>query len=85
MTGPGLYRHKPNVIEAWEYTGTNADQIIDWADGHAYLDDNGDLIVRTGDGDHICPPGHHVIHGVTDWYFNRPDTFAASYEPVGEG
>jgi hypothetical protein len=79
-----LYRHKPNVIEAWEYTGTNADQIIDWADGHAYQDDNGDLIVRTGDGDHICPPGHHIIHGVTDWYFNRPDTFAASYDPAGE-
>jgi hypothetical protein len=82
---PRLYRHKPNVVEAVEVTDANKADIVEWADGNAYIDDNGDLIVCTGDGDHICPVGHRVIRGVTDWYFNRPDTFAASYDPVGEG
>jgi hypothetical protein len=86
-----LFRKKPVVVEAVQYTDTvSGEVILAWTAGTqtpAFLTDLGmTLRVRTlesGDGSHIVGIGDWVIRGVSgEHYPCKPDIFAATYEAV---
>jgi hypothetical protein len=80
----GLYRKKPVVIEAREWTGGNAVSLIDWI-GDAASQDGSSLIIHTLEGDHEASLGDMIIRGVKgEFYPCKPDIFAATYEPVAD-
>lgn len=90
------FRKKPVEIEARQFNGDNADEIIMWinrpyddeCDG-AYLVPGGPfagkdaLIIPTLEGDHRADIGDFIIQGVQgEFYPCKPDIFAATYDPV---
>ena len=84
------FRKKPIVIEAVQFTGKNANEILSWATRFR-LDDpveeglSGNLIINTLEGAMTAPPGWWVIKGVEgEFYPCKPEIFAATYEPVDE-
>lgn len=86
------YRKKPVVIEARQFDGDNADNILEWVnggyDGDAYLIPSGQftgnaLIIPTLEGDHRADIGDWIIKGIKgEFYPCKPDIFAATYEPA---
>jgi hypothetical protein len=65
--------------DAYLYDGTNAVEIVAWAQGHAYQAE-GHLYIQTTRGDVIADPGDHIIHGlVGEWYPIDPDAYAAGW------
>jgi hypothetical protein len=88
-----LYRKKPVVIQAMQWTGENVAEIWDWVGdervslvGSQYSDE---LVIRTlEDGrdnqvDHVASVGDWIIRGVTgEIYPCKPDIFAATYDKV---
>lgn len=82
------FRKKPVVIEARQWTGENADDILDWInegyDGMAYLKPNGvDLVIPTLEGNHTASMYDWIIRGVqSEFYPCKPDIFDATYEPA---
>jgi hypothetical protein len=86
----GLYRKRPVVIEAIQWTGANIDEILPMVDfaklpattgiGHAA---DGGLTIPTLEGDHLASPGDWIIKGVQgELYPCKPDIFEATYEAV---
>lgn len=91
------FRKKPVVIEAEQFTGTNAAQILYWVGSHAphdpherlaLVDDEGTLKIKTlesAEGYHVADKGDWIIRGVKgEFYPCKPDIFEATYEPVTE-
>lgn len=77
------YRKKPVVIEAREWTGGNAVNLLDWI-GEAAKQDGASLIIHTLEGDHEASLGDMIIKGVKgEFYPCKPDIFAATYDLVG--
>lgn len=88
-----LYRKKPVVIEAFQWTGRH-DQIEDpeWLveaikNGTVFFgvrDDGGcDMIIETLEGAMRATAGDFVIKGVKgELYPCKPDIFDATYEPA---
>lgn len=92
-----MYRKKPVVIEAIQWTGSNTQIIALWADPALTADKDlpegwrvvvkegkpARLIIPTLEGDHEARIGDMIIKGVAgEFYPCKPDIFAATYEPA---
>ncbi len=82
------FRKKPVVIEAEQFTGSNAFTIWGFM-GRADLIDNPELkntdnpVIHTLEGTMEAKPGDWIIRGVKgEFYPCKPDIFTATYEPV---
>ena len=98
---PLLFRKKPVVIEAVQWTGTNLREIIAFTDGppetrssHAgmmweqyeALVERDGLKIFTLEGAMLASPGDWIIRGVSgEHYPCKPDIFDKTYEPVAVG
>ena len=84
-----LYRKRPAVVDAMQWTGTNIVDLWAWggAEGiYGPTDENpaGLLLTTIDDVQVPCPLGHWVIMEPVParFYPCQPDVFADSYEPV---
>lgn len=93
-----MFRKKPVVIEAVQWTGANLREIITFTDGppdtrsrHAGMawENYEDLVRRDGlkiftlEGAMLAAPGDWIIKGVQgEFYPCKPEIFNATYEPV---
>jgi hypothetical protein len=85
------YRKKPVVIEAIKWTGKNEPEIAAFCPD-AYWDgelpisaENGVLIVKTLEGQHVASFGDYIIRGVAGEYYPcKPKIFQDTYEIVNE-
>lgn len=91
-----MFRKKPVVIEAVEWTGRNLREVIRFTDGEPYTrgmhagmmwEKYEDLVAREGlkihtlEGKMLASPGDWIIRGVKgEFYPCKPDIFAATYE-----
>ena len=86
-------RKKPVVIEYFEWDGDlmNRDgqyYVPDWAvealnNGVIFFEGQGELYIKTLEGDHLANVGDFIIQGVKgELYPCRADIFAMTYEPV---
>lgn len=76
------FRKKPAVIEAVQYTGNNADEVLkfigDAREAHA-VDDG--IVIKTLEGDHKASPNDWIIKGTAgEFYPCKSDIFAEIYE-----
>ena len=81
------FRKKPVVIEAHEWTGSNAAELLDWINEHAdertAYQDGSSLIIPTLEGDHEASLGDWIIQGVAgEFYPCKPSIFSETYEPA---
>lgn len=81
------YRKKPVVIEAYQFTDENKNQVFNWITCNHYqrVDEHGapTLVIETLEGDHLAILGDWIIKGVKgEFYPCKPDIFAATYELV---
>lgn len=89
------YRKKPVVIEAMQFDGKNAQEIINWVNsetpGFKLHDSNtwpisyyyGEFKIRTLEGEMTAKKDDYIIKGVKgEFYPCKPDIFAATYEPA---
>lgn len=89
------FRKKPVVVEAIQWTGYNADEMIafmftartlrreDFESPNTSRMPGGMLVIETLEGDHKENPGDWIIKGVKgEFYPCKPDVFEATYEPV---
>lgn len=90
-----LYRKKPVVIEARQFTEHNCDELHDWianggwgvTAGWTPSIGAGDyLLIETLEGTMRAEVGDWIIKGVKgEFYPCKPDIFEQTYEPVEEG
>jgi hypothetical protein len=77
------YRKKPVVIEAIQYTGSNANEVLKWASLAYLIEKAGGIEIETLEGVMRASPGDWVIRGVRgELYPCKPDIFEATYERV---
>lgn len=83
---PKKYRKKPVVIEALQFDGTNADDIVEFCGGVLSFTRSQELpIINTLEGDMTAQIGDFIIKGVQgEFYPVKPDIFAATYEAVNQ-
>jgi hypothetical protein len=83
------FRKKPVVIEAIQWTGTNASEMRDFitVPHRVEIEDEPEpharrfLVIHTLEGDMAATPGDWIIKGVKgEFYPCKPDIFAATYE-----
>lgn len=76
------YRKKPVVIEAIQYTGHNAVEVMAWAGVPEITEEfEGGIEVASLEGTMRADPGDFVIRGVKgELYPCKPDVFEATYE-----
>lgn len=81
------WRKKPVVVEAMQYTGRNALDIMAWAQLDSIIEDlMGGIEIETLEGKMTASVGDYVIRGVKgEFYPCKPDIFAATYELVPNG
>jgi len=75
-----MFRKKPVVIEAREYTrnGLEAEQVAEWCGGSQ---SNDGCVIATLEGDMLAEYGDMIIKGVKgEFYPCKPDIFAATYD-----
>lgn len=83
------YVKKPVVIEAVQWTGDNAKEILDFAEGDIVsIDDREgvwEIEIATLEGNHTARKGDFIIRGVKgEHYPCKPDIFVATYDGVKE-
>ncbi len=80
----GKFRKKPVVIEAMQYTGRNAVDVMEWAGVPEISEDlTGGIEIATLEGTMRADPGDYVIRGVKgELYPCKPHVFALSYDAV---
>lgn len=80
------YRKKPVTIEAIQYTEENVQQVLNFAGSYLpYVNDNGQLIIPTLEGDMKAEVGDYIIEGVHgEFYPCKPDIFKETYESTEE-
>lgn len=87
------YRKKPVVIEAFQYDGDmiysdGTPYVPGWAlqaleSGTMHYKDQGDLYIKTLEGDHHVSEGDFIIKGVAgEIYPCKPEIFEQTYEAV---
>jgi hypothetical protein len=89
------FRKKPVVIDAIEFDGTPEarQRVLEWGGLNAtnastiywrgLPDGNGEIVIRTLEGDLVASAGDFIIRGVKgEVYPCKPDVFAITYEPV---
>ena len=82
-----LYRKRPVVIEAIQYTGKNYEEIRDFVgDSYGEWDDRTNAIfIKTLEGDMRADVGAFIIKGVSsEFYPCREEIFIKTYEAVEE-
>lgn len=79
------YRKKPVVIEAIEWNGLNALDVLSFCN-EAYIDvNNYTLKIKTLEGVMIANRGDYIIKGIQGEYYPcKPDIFKMTYEKVGK-
>jgi len=83
-----LYRKKPIVVEAWQFT--EEPKFPDWILGRDDIRVNVteevrciSMLIQTLEGDMTACVGDWIIKGISgELYPCKPDIFAATYEPV---
>lgn len=82
--GPAVFRHLPTLKEAFRYDGDNGFDIGLWADGKAYVTNEGQLIVRSKQGEFVVTAGDYVVRGTEGEFYPCPaEIFIDNYEHVG--
>lgn len=77
------YRKIPVVIEAMQYDGTNATEVLQWITPGEALRVDGDVVIRTLEGDMKTSVGDYVVCGVEGEYYPcKPAIFEQTYELV---
>ena len=75
------FTKKPVTIEARQWTGANAVDLLDWIKPDARQEDQS-LIIPTLEGEHEARLGDWIIKGVKgEFYPCKPDVFDATYSP----
>lgn len=79
------FRKKPVVIEAMQWLGRNAMDLMRWADNLGgecrWRFESSGLVIETLEGDMRAELGDWIIRGVKGEYYPcKPDIFAATYE-----
>ena len=89
-TPPGLYRHRPTIIHALQYTPATWPSLRVWLDGELgrahYDHTDGHLVIYSPEGDRDCPHGYWIAKEPGDFggmYCIRPALFPALYEDAG--
>ncbi len=81
----GMYRKKPVVVEAVQWSGSNVEELAQFAP-LAKVKAEGKrnaLIIDTLEGVMLGEPGDWIIKGVKgEFYPCKPDIFEATYEAV---
>ena len=81
----GMYRKKPVVIEALQFTGKNWDEVTAFFGGACTFNHIGP-IVETLEGEMQAKPLDWIIKGVSGEYYPcKPDIFEKTYEEVLNG
>lgn len=84
--GPKLYKKKPVVIEALQWTGDNHEAILEFcsqAEYHTELFESGTMFIRTLEGKMQASVNDYIIRGLKgEFYPCKPDIFQATYDPV---
>ena len=82
------YRKKPIVIEAVQWTGDNADEILDWGSGHVAQENIpvlGRMMIATREGSIFANIGDYLIKGIAgEFYPCGKDIFEQTYDLVGD-
>ncbi|MEI7151539.1 DUF2829 domain-containing protein [Pectobacterium carotovorum] len=86
-SGSSLYRKKPVVIEARQFTGKwtgDGTEILNWMGrGGDWSADTAELTIPTPEGVMTASAGDWIIRGVKgEFYPCKPDIFEATYEPA---
>lgn len=81
------FRKKPVVIDAFLYAGDPID-VARWMDSFPGKADfevrEGELFIKTLEGEHHASKGDFIIRGVAGEYYPcKPDIFHETYEAVG--
>lgn len=75
------YIKRPVTIEAVQYTGDNADEIMSFVGLHLMLTENGHIIIPTLEGNMVAVPSDYIIKGVAgEFYPCKEDIFYKTYE-----
>lgn len=76
-----LYRKKPVVIEAVQYTEDNIAEVLTFIGKSAEWGDNTGLTIKTLEGAMSASLGDYIIKGVSgEFYPCKPDIFNKTYE-----
>jgi hypothetical protein len=80
-----MYRKKPVVIEARQFTGDCGVAILRWINaerpGTASILYSGELLIATLEGAHTASENDWIIKGVAgEFYPCKPEIFEATYE-----
>lgn len=79
------YIAKPCEIEAVEWTGKNAAEILQFANTQNIDITNGVPVIKTLEGEMRADVGDYIIRGLRGEYYPcKPDVFHAKYEPCEE-
>jgi hypothetical protein len=82
MNTPRKYKKISKEIEAIQFTGENAQQVILFlgAFPHKYIHSEKMLLIHTLEGDMVVRIGDYVIKGIyEEFYPCKPDIFKESY------
>lgn len=80
MAKPEQWRKKSVVIEAIQWTGSNAVTLLDWIKPEA-RQEGAVIVIPTLEGDHEASLGDWIIKGVAgEFYPCKPDIFTMTYE-----
>ena len=77
------FRKKPVVIEAVQYTGGNAREVMNFIDtGDSFPTEDG-ICIKTLEGTMLANINDWIIRGVKgEFYPCKPDIFYATYDPA---
>lgn len=81
-----MFRNKPVIREAVQYTGSNFEEIVNFCNS-ARLEKTVSsgivLIIPTLEGQHVASPGDWIIKGTLgEFYPCKPEAFEKTYEPI---
>ena len=84
------YRKKPIVIEAVQWTGENAEEVVKLSNGSRelefcddFIEDKPEVKIKTLEGIMTANKGDWIIKGISnEFYPCRNDIFEKTYKPV---
>jgi hypothetical protein len=78
---PKLYRKKPVVISALQWTGNNSEEMLKFCERCFFKAEKTDLIIVTLEGDMQATIGDYIIKEVkNEFYPCKEDIFELTYE-----
>ena len=84
-----LYRKKPVVVEAMQFTDESKDAVFSWARGHSHpsfnIRNEPCLLIQTLEGEMRADLGDWVIRGVRgEFYPYKNEVFLQTYDPADQ-